>query len=72
MARSPIPFATSEPLDSLEIEQIANDEVLIGSADLDLVDDDESAFDSNIANDIPEKDLDEKAAMLIGLYTFRS
>ena len=68
MARSPIPFATSEPLDSLEIEQIANDEVLIGSADLDLVDDDESAFDSNIANDIPEKDLDEKAALLIGLY----
>ena len=68
MARSPIPFATSDPLDSLEIEQIANDEVLIGSADLDLVDDDESDFDSNIANDIPEKDLDEKAALLIGLY----
>ena len=37
MARSPIPFASSDPLDDFEVEQISNDEVLIGSPDLDYV-----------------------------------
>ena len=68
MARSPIPFASSEPLDDLEVEQISEDEVLIGSPELDYVEDSDDEFDSNLASEIDQKELDGKASSLIGVY----
>ena len=68
MARSPIPFASSDPLDDFEVEQISNDEVLIGSPDLDYVEEVDDEFDSNLASEIDQKELDGKASSLIGVY----
>ena len=71
MARSPvsmldIPFA--DPLGSLEIEEFGDDEVLIGSPDLDEADEADTQFDSNLAEEIDQKELDSKASSLIGNY----
>ena len=71
MARSPvsmldIPFA--DPLGSLEVEEFGDDEVLIGSPDLDEADEADTQFDSNLAEEIDQKELDSKASSLIGNY----
>tara|TARA_R110000737_G_scaffold78258_1_gene109574 strand:- start:3560 stop:6013 length:2454 start_codon:yes stop_codon:yes gene_type:complete len=73
MARSPVsvvdvPFAEPSPLEPLEIEQFGDDEVLIGSRELDEFEDVESQFDSNLAEEIDQKELDSKASSLIGNY----
>jgi hypothetical protein len=47
MARQPkvIPFAETMPSDDFQVEQINDDEVLIGDPELDIVDETESTFD---------------------------
>ena len=59
MARSPIPietelapFAEGTPLDDLQVENIDNDEVLIGDPELDEVSEDENNFDAKTTTSI--------------------
>ncbi len=63
MARQPkvIPFAETMPSDDFQVEQINDDEVLIGDPELDIVDETESRFDENLADTIDAKEL--KVAM---------
>ena len=72
MAREPIPFqpdaipfAESAPADDLQVESFGEDEVLIGDPSLDFVDEISTAFDSNLAEIIDEKELDN-----IGVIAF--
>ena len=73
MARSPVPvpnvpFAEGAPIDDLEVEQIENNEVLIGDPESDVVEEPDNEFDSNLAEVIDEKELTAKASELIGNY----
>ena len=64
MAEQPIPFAEGAPPDNLKVEQIGNNEVLIGEPELDIKQDIDSEFDSNLAEEISEKELNRKAQQL--------
>jgi hypothetical protein len=74
MARSPTvptelaPFAEGTPLDDLQVEEIDNDEVLIGDPELDEVSEDESNFDANLAEVIDDNELARKGQTLISYY----
>ena len=77
MARSPIsltkelaPFAEAAPSDDLQVEEISEDEVLIGDPDLDvgMMDEPENEFDSNLAESIDAQDLSRKGQTLIAYY----
>ena len=68
MAEQPIPFAEGAPPDNLKVEQIGNNEVLIGDPELDIKQDIDSEFDSNLAEEISEKELNRKAQHLIVKY----
>ena len=75
MARSPIPietelapFAEGTPLDDLQVENIDNDEVLIGDPELDEVSEDESNFDANLAEVIDDNELSRKSQTLVSYY----
>ena len=71
MARSPVPMLDvpfADPLGSLEVEEFGDDEVLIGSPDLDEADEADTQFDSNLAAEIDQKELDSKSLSLIGNY----
>ena len=75
MARSPIPietalapFAEGTPLDDLQVEEIDNDEVLIGDPELDEVSEDESNFDANLAEVIDDNELARKGQTRISYY----
>ena len=68
MARKPIPFAEGSPPDDLQIEDFGDDEVLIGDPELDIMQDVDSEFDSNLAEEISEKELKAKASSLIKMY----
>jgi hypothetical protein len=73
MARSPVPvpnvpFAEGAPIDNLEVEQISNDEVLIGDPQSDIIEEPDNEFDSNLAEAIDEKELTAKASELIDCY----
>ena len=73
MARSPVPvpnvpFAEGAPIDDLEVEQIENNEVLIGDPESDVVEEQDNEFDSNLAEVIDEKELTAKASELIDNY----
>ena len=68
MAEQPIPFAEGAPPDNLKVEQIGNNEVLIGDPELDIKQDIDSEFDSNLAEEISEKELNRKAQQLIVKY----
>tara|TARA_R110002096_G_scaffold52000_5_gene135609 strand:- start:570 stop:3005 length:2436 start_codon:yes stop_codon:yes gene_type:complete len=68
MARQPIPFAEGSPPDDLQIEDFGDDEVLIGDPELDIMQDVDSEFDSNLAEEISEKELKAKASSLIKMY----
>ena len=68
MARQPIPFAEGSPPDELQVEAFGDDEVLIGDPDLDLTQDIDNEFDSNLAEEISEKELKSKASSLIKIY----
>ena len=73
MARTPINiqaeepmFADGEPGDNLQIENVGDD-VLIGDPEKDVIEED-SQFDENLAEVIDEKELMQKADMLIRDY----
>ena len=70
MAREPqvIPFAEAMPSDDFEVEEIGNEEVLIGDPELDNVEEKETGFDENIAEDLDEKELNRVASELIKNY----
>ena len=63
MARSPTvptelaPFAEGTPLDDLQVEEIDNDEVLIGDPEMDVMQNEDSDFDSNLAEVIDDNEL---------------
>jgi hypothetical protein len=62
-----IPFAEGAPPDELQVETVG-DEVLIGDPELDNIEDVESSFDENLAEQIDEKELNQKASELIQYY----
>jgi hypothetical protein len=68
MAELPIPFAEGAPPDDLVVEPFGKDEVLVGDPDLDAVEESDDDFDSNIAEQLDEKELKKKASDLIGFY----
>jgi hypothetical protein len=68
MAEQPIPFAEGAPSDNLKVEQIGNNEVLIGDPELDIKQDIDTEFDANLAEDINDKELKRKAADLIRIH----
>ena len=70
MARQPkvIPFAEAMPADNFQIEEINNNEVLIGDPQLDVVDETVSTFDENLADTIDAQELNGVASQLISSY----
>ena len=70
MAREPqvIPFADAMPSDTFEIEDIGNNEVLVGDPSLDVVEETQSDFDENLAEQIDAKELVKIASDLISSY----
>jgi hypothetical protein len=70
MAREPqvIPFAEGMPSDEFQIEDIGNDEVLVGDPSLDAVEEKQSEFDENLAEQIDAKELLRIASELIKSY----
>ena len=74
MAREPVsiqqsiaPFAETAPADELQVEEIGDD-VLIGDPELDNVEDIDSTFDANLAEDMSDKELNNSASELISYY----
>jgi hypothetical protein len=63
-----VPFAEGTPPDDLQIEQLENDEVLIGDPDLDLVPEIDTEFDSNLAEELPDTQLSSLATRLVSYY----
>ena len=70
MAREPkvIPFADAMPSDDFQVEEISNDEVLIGDPELDIVEEDKDDFDENLAEQIDAKEITGIASQLISSY----
>ena len=70
MAKQPnvIPFQEGAPPDNLEVEEIDNNEVLIGDKSLDEIVEITNEHDSNIAEDIDEQELSRKAQDLIEAF----
>ena len=70
MAKQPnvIPFQEGAPPDNLEVEEIDNNEVLIGDKSLDEIVEITSEHDSNIAEDIDEQELLRKASDLLDAF----
>ena len=70
MAKEPnvIPFQEGAPADNLEVEEIENDDVLIGDKSLDDVVEVVSEHDSNIAEQLDELESARKAQMLIEAF----
>ena len=68
MAEQPIPFAEGAPPDDLKVEQIGNNEVLIGDPELDIKQDIDTEFDANLAEDINDKELKRKATQLLKIH----
>jgi|TARA_X000001388_G_scaffold73794_1_gene65936 hypothetical protein len=68
MAEQPIPFAEGAPPDDLKVEQIGNNEVLIGDPELDIKQDIDTEFDANLAEDINDKELKRKATQLLRIH----
>ena len=70
MARQPqvIPFADGKPADTLQVEELNENEVLVGDPSLDAIPDRDETFDNNIAEEIDENELNRKAQDLIGYF----
>jgi hypothetical protein len=70
MAKQPnvIPFQEGAPPDNLEVEEIDNNEVLIGDKSLDEIVEITNEHDSNIAEDIDEQELARKASDLLDAF----
>ena len=70
MARQPkvIPFAETMPSDDFQVEQINDDEVLIGDPSLDISDKPETTFDENLADTVDANELNAITSSLIKSY----
>ena len=70
MAREPqvIPFADTMPSDDFQIEQLNENEVLVGDPALDFVEEKENDFDQNLAEEIDAKESIAVASELIKSY----
>ena len=75
MAREPVslnrttaPFTEASPPDDLQVEDLANGEVLIGDPDFDIPEKIESQFDENLAEILDPIDLRRKGQTLISYY----
>ena len=70
MAKEPnvIPFQEGAPPDNLEVEEIENNEVLIGDATLDEVVEITSEHDQNLAEQIDDNESARKAQDLIDAF----
>ena len=70
MARQPqvIPFAEGKPADTLQVEELNENEVLVGDPALDAIPERDETFDNNIAEEIDENELNRKAQDLIGYF----
>ena len=70
MARQPqvIPFAETVPSDNFQVEEIGDNEVLVGDPSLDIVEEDNSDFDDNLAEEIDANESTRIASELIKSY----
>jgi hypothetical protein len=75
MAREPVslnrttaPFTEASPPDDLQVEDLANGEVLIGDPESDIPEQMESQFDENLAEILDPIDLKRKGQTLISYY----
>ena len=70
MAKEPnvIPFQEGAPADNLEVEEIENDEVLIGDKSLDDVIEITSEHDNNLAEEIDDNQSARKAQFLLDAF----
>ncbi len=70
MAKEPnvIPFAEGAPADNLEVEEIENNEVLIGDASLDEIVEITSEHDQNLAEEIEDNESARKAQDLLDAF----
>ena len=74
MAKQPIsirpssaPFSEPAPADNLQVEEIGDDEVLIGEEEI-QPESNETNFDANLADDMSDTQLSRKASELIKYY----
>jgi hypothetical protein len=68
MAEPVIPFAEGSPPDDLRVETLPDGDVLIGDPVLDAIEESDSNFDANLAEDIDEKQSSRKAGTLTGYF----
>lgn len=68
MAEPVIPFAEGSPPDDLRVETLPDGDVLIGDPVLDAIEESDSNFDANLAEDIDEKQSSRKAGILTGYF----
>ncbi len=63
-----IPFAEGAPSDDLMVEELPDGDVLIGDPELDDIDESDSGFDANLAEEIDARELSAKGAELVSFY----
>jgi len=63
-----IPFAEGAPADDLMVETLPDGDVLIGDPELDDIDESDSGFDANLAEEIDARELSAKGAELVSYY----
>tara|TARA_R110000744_G_scaffold6780_3_gene23478 strand:- start:2847 stop:5285 length:2439 start_codon:yes stop_codon:yes gene_type:complete len=68
MAEPVIPFAEGSPPDELQVETLPDGDVLIGDPILDAIEDSDSNFDINLAEDLDEREASRKAGILTGYF----
>ena len=63
-----IPFAEGAPADDLMVETLPDGDVLIGDPELDVIEESDSGFDANLAEEIDARELSAKGAELVSYY----
>ena len=63
-----IPFAEGAPADDLMVETLPAGDVLIGGPELDVLEESDSGFDANLAEEIDARELSAKGAELVSYY----
>ena len=63
-----IPFAEGAPADDLMVETLPDGDALIGDPELDDIEESDSGFDANLAEEIDARELSAKGAELVSFY----
>ena len=63
-----IPFAEGAPADDLMVETLPDGDVLIGDPELDVIEESDSGFYANLAEEIDARELSAKGAELVSFY----